>query len=256
MPPLLSPSVSRPMPSICLPSSPRLPLCGLSACLYPPPPSVSIFPNYLFQKRKNPCSLLPAASASTPVPRTPSVPKKLHLCLLAFTRIELDQLAVLSRPPTSHLAFYERPRPRAAALDHRILRCTIEQKRAEILSQITPSSSPRYPGQPRSVLPYRCLPPTTPALPSPKFHRCTGPGTSWGRQQSTFGTEDPEFIKGPDIPSPPFLFMLLIVWLLASFLNFLFPTPPSSSQGRQSASSLTFRLCVATEGRNTPLTRQ
>lgn len=120
-PPLFPPSVSRPTPSICLPCSPRLPLCILSGLSTPLPLPCLFSPTTVTDFRKErtpaPCSLLLPAVAGC----TPSVPKKLHLLA------RLGQLAVLSRPPTSHLAFYERPRPRAATLDHRILRCTIEK---------------------------------------------------------------------------------------------------------------------------------
>lgn len=160
------------------------------------PPFRAYFPQLPISEGKDPCSLIPAP-CSLPllqVPRTPYCPVRPQEAALPAA---LGQLAALSRPPTSHLAFYERPRPRAATLDRRILRRTIErrrEKRAEILSQITPTSTPAR----------------TPAAhgqwsrpPSPKFHRCTGPGTSWGRENGTFATEDPEFIKAADIPSPP-----------------------------------------------------
>lgn len=113
------------VPSGALPSL-FLPRLAFPCASFPPTPlSVSIFPNYFCTNYRKSGPLLPAPlplSASTPYPVGPQK---------AALPAKLDQLAVLSRPPTSHLAFYERPRPRTATLarlDCRILRRTIEEK--------------------------------------------------------------------------------------------------------------------------------
>lgn len=116
-----------------------------ACCSRDPPLSVPIFPNYPFQKGKDPCSLIPAP-CSLPllqVPRTPYCPVRPQEAALPAA---LDQLAALSRPPTSHLAFYERPRPRAATFDQRILRRTIEgdEKKGLRFYPRSPQQVPRH----------------------------------------------------------------------------------------------------------------
>lgn len=70
-----------PSPDLHMRSSPHLPLC------INPPPAVRLLgrvPQYCLENEEVPCTLTPVAflRVRTPLPRTPSVPKMLHLLLI------------------------------------------------------------------------------------------------------------------------------------------------------------------------------